>query len=662
MRACSGLRILNVGNFVQPRHFAPLSSRLSKFHLSSPRKLRGFKPLQSSSSTSSSTHASNAPFFITTPIYYVNGQPHLGHAYTSTVSDIISRFHRNDGKDVYFLTGTDEHGQKVEQSAVANNKTPIEFADSVSSQFRHLTKLLNCSNDDFIRTTEDRHKRGVADLWRRLEENGQIYLGAYEGWYSIRDEAYYAENELVDGKAPTGAEVQWVKEESYFFRLSQYTEPLLKHYEENPDFIGPKGRRNEVISFVSQEGGLKDLSISRTTFSWGVPVPGDPKHVVYVWLDALANYITALDYPAVTEPSKYPQYWPAALHVVGKDILRFHAVFWPAFLMAAKLPLPKRIFAHGWWTKDGEKMSKSIGNVLDPIALIEQYSLDYLRYFLVAEVPFGQDGDFSHDAFVLRINSDLANDVGNLAQRCLTMVAKNCDGCIPAPGELSVEDEAILAAAAEALAVTRRHVDSQNMKAMCETIIGIAKLGNKYIDTQAPWTLRKTDTARFHTVLYVLAECVRTIAILLSPVTPQASGELLDQLGVGQDMRTFASLVAGRRIAPGLRIGEVRPVYPRLDRDAPAANNSASSTDKSAVAETSGDATLVHDGKPVSMMDATQVSAAIDETGARIREMKKQKDLYGKADIALAVAQLNALKDAFKTLTGTAWASATAAK
>ena len=277
---------------------------------------------------------------VTTPIYYVNGQPHLGHAYTSVVSDIISRFNRNDGKDVYFLTGTDEHGQKVEQSASSNQMTPIEFADSVSSQFRVLTKLLNCSNDDFIRTTEDRHTAGVAALWKRLEEKGQIYLGAYEGWYSIRDEAFYAESELVDGKAPTGAEVQWVKEESYFFKLSAFTQPLLKFYQENPDFIGPKGRRNEVIAFVGQEGGLQDLSISRTTFGWGVPVPGNPKHVIYVWLDALANYITAIGYPNEKQ-AKYAKYWPAALHVVGKDILRFHAVFWPAFLMAADLPLPK---------------------------------------------------------------------------------------------------------------------------------------------------------------------------------------------------------------------------------------------------------------------------------------------------------------------------------
>lgn len=290
--------------------------------------------------------ASQSPYFVTTPIYYVNGQPHLGHAYTSVLSDILSRFNRNDGKDVYFLTGTDEHGQKVEQTAVANNQTPIKFADSVSKQFRDLAIKLNCSNDDFIRTTEERHKAGVAELWKRLEQKGQIYLGSYAGWYSIRDEAYYAESELVDGKAPTGAEVQWVEEKSYFFRLSDYTQRLLQYYEDNPDFIGPKGRRNEVVSFVGQEGGLKDLSISRTTFSWGVPVPGNSEHVVYVWLDALANYITALGWGSgaagdEAQGAKYARYWPAALHVVGKDILRFHAVFWPAFLMAADLPLPK---------------------------------------------------------------------------------------------------------------------------------------------------------------------------------------------------------------------------------------------------------------------------------------------------------------------------------
>ena len=611
---------------------------------------------------------------VTTPIYYVNGQPHLGHAYTSVVSDIISRFNRNDGKDVFFLTGTDEHGQKVEQSALANKMTPIEFADSVSGQFRSLAKVLNCSNDDFIRTTEARHMEGVSALWKRLEDKGHIYLGAYEGWYSIRDEAFYAESELVNGKAPTGADVEWVKEESYFFRLGAFTQPLLQYYQDHPDFIGPKGRRNEVIAFVGQEGGLQDLSISRTTFGWGVPVPGDPKHVIYVWLDALANYITALGYPDETSAgagAAYGKYWPAALHVVGKDILRFHAVFWPAFLMAAELPLPRRVFAHGWWTKDGEKMSKSVGNVVDPLALIDKYGLDYVRYFFVAEVPFGQDGDFSDEAFALRINSDLANDVGNLAQRCLTMVAKNCQGCIPDPqtggAGLAPEDEELLSAAHDALAVARKHVDSQNMKAMCESIIAVAKLGNKYIDVQAPWTLvKKGDTERFHAVIYVLAECVRKIAVLLQPITPASSAALLDQLGVGSDLRTFESL--SRRIAPGTRIGEVKPVFPRLEREeqggaagagagAGALVKGSGKQSKSASTASAAAAVSTYKGAAISAMGADECARGIEERGAAIRAMKANKDLHSKEVVAAAVAELNSLKAQYERATGAPWAA-----
>ena len=503
---------------------------------------------------------SNSNSNITTPIYYVNGLPHLGHAYTSTVCDVLARFQRLDGREVFFLTGTDEHGQKVEQSAVLNKKTPIEFANEVSDKFRNLAIALDLSYDDFIRTTEDRHKEGVSYLWKKLEENNQIYLGAYEGWYSIRDEAFYSEDELVDGKAPTGAEVSWVKEESYFFKLSEWTEPLLKFYEDNPDFIGPKGRRNEVISFVSQEGGLKDLSISRTTFSWGIPVPGNEKHVVYVWLDALANYITALGYP---NDNMKKQFWPATLHIVGKDILRFHAVFWPAFLLAAGLEAPKRVYAHGWWTKDGEKMSKSIGNVLDPFQLLDLYGKDYVRYFLVAEVPFGNDGDFTHEAFCFRINSDLANDLGNLAQRCLSMIQKNCDSKIPQPGPLTSDDEALLKASYDMVAIARQHASQQNMKQMCESIINVARLGNKYIDVQAPWTLRKTDFARMQTVLYVLTESVRRMAIVLQPVMPTSCSTLLDQIGCSSEWRTIESIAS--MIPVGTSIGTVAPVFPKIE-------------------------------------------------------------------------------------------------
>eukprot|EP00596_Hydrurales_sp_CCMP1899_P008373 CAMPEP_0119045200 /NCGR_PEP_ID=MMETSP1177-20130426/37943_1 /TAXON_ID=2985 /ORGANISM="Ochromonas sp, Strain CCMP1899" /LENGTH=635 /DNA_ID=CAMNT_0007016563 /DNA_START=88 /DNA_END=1995 /DNA_ORIENTATION=+ len=581
-----------------------------------------------------------SPFFISTPIYYVNGQPHLGHAYTSVVSDVIARFHRSDGREVYFLTGTDEHGQKVEQSAISANKTPIQFADEVSDRFKHLAEVLDCSHDDFIRTTEIRHKAAVGKLWEKLVENGQIYLGAYEGWYSIRDEAFYTEAELIDGKAPTGAEVEWVKEESYFFKLSSWTDKLLEFYEKNPDFIGPKGRRNEVISFVAQEGGLRDLSVSRTTFSWGIPVPGNPKHVVYVWLDALTNYITALDYPDMdSADSKFPKFWPASLHVVGKDILRFHTVFWPAFLMAADLAPPKRIFAHGWWTKDGEKMSKSVGNVLDPFQLLDQYGLDYLRYFMVAEIPFGNDGDFTHQAFVNKINSELANDFGNLAQRALSFIGKNCDGVIPTPGIFTPEDTALMTAATDALGLARNNVDQQNLKGMCEVIINVAKLGNKYIDVQAPWTLKKTDEARMRTVLYVLAETLRITAILLSPVMSKSCDNMLEQLGCPSELRTFQSIGNGHCIQPGTKILTPTPVFPKIDPIANAALTSTTATIKEEV---------IYDS--IDSISVKEISELIVAKGDEIRALKGQK--ADKAVVSAAVKELLSLKEKFTVASG----------
>eukprot|EP01041_Mallomonas_annulata_P007735 gene7735-15821_t len=540
-------QLLNRGNSLKPFQLRTLRNSAKSFRLK-----------QSSFVTPSSD-----PFYITTPIYYVNGLPHLGHAYTSVAADVIARFHRKDGREVFFLSGTDEHGQKVQQSAQNAGKSPQDFSDDVSATFKSMLEALNCSNNDFIRTTETRHKIAVADLWKRLQERDQIYIGAYEGWYSIRDEAFYAESELINGKAPTGAEVQWVKEESYFFRLSTWTQPLLEFYKNNPDFIAPESRRNEVISFVSQEGGLRDLSISRTTFTWGIPVPNDPKHVIYVWLDALTNYLSALGYPSESSSSMTSKYWPANLHIVGKDILRFHAVFWPAFLMAAGLEPPKRIFAHGWWTKDGEKMSKSVGNVLDPNELIKQYGIDFLRYFMISEVPFGNDGDFSHEAFIFRVNSNLANELGNLAQRALVMIYKNCDGKVPEPGVLTVEDEELLQAAEDALIIAREHIHTNNLHKMCECVINVARLGNKYIDTQAPWVLKKTDVPRMHTVLYVLTETVRRMAILLEPVIPASCSKLLDTIGVDDDMRTFPSIY--KRIAPGTPILSPTPIFPRIE-------------------------------------------------------------------------------------------------
>ena len=384
-------------------------------------------------------------YYLTTPIYYVNDKPHIGHAYTTLACDVLARFKRLDGFDVMFLTGTDEHGQKVQKSAEDKGIDPKAFTDEVSQNFRDLTAALNFTNDDFIRTTEPRHYAACQQLWQKLIDNGAIYLGSYAGWYAVRDEAFYAESEIVDGKAPSGAPVEWVEEPSYFFRLSAFEEKLLAHYDANPDFVAPNSRFNEVRSFVS--GGLNDLSVSRASFSWGVPVPGDDAHVMYVWLDALTNYMTAAGYAQPDGEASYARRWPADLHMVGKDILRFHAVYWPAFLMAADLPLPKRVFAHGWWTNEGQKISKSLGNVIDPLQIADTYGLDQMRYFLLREVPFGNDGDFSHQAIVHRMNGDLANDLGNLSQRVLSMIFKNCDATMPAaPAELLDADNTLLAA------------------------------------------------------------------------------------------------------------------------------------------------------------------------------------------------------------------------
>ncbi|HEY0181620.1 MAG TPA: methionine--tRNA ligase, partial [Rhodopila sp.] len=401
-------------------------------------------------------------FYVTTPIYYVNGAPHIGHAYTSIAADVMARFKRLDGFDVFFLTGTDEHGQKVEQAAAAAGVDPQTFTDGVSADFRAMSDKMGVSYDDWIRTTEERHKVSCAELWRRIERNGDIYLGHYEGWYAVRDEAFYDESELTtrpDGSrvAPSGAPVEWVKEPSYFFRLSAWQDRLLRFYEENPDFIAPTSRRNEVISFV--KGGLLDLSISRTTFNWGIPVPGAPGHVMYVWLDALNNYVTACGFPDETAPRW--RFWPADVHFVGKDIIRFHAVYWPAFLMAAGLPVPKRVTSNGWWLMDGEKMSKSLGNVVEPRKLAEIFGLDQIRYFLLREKPFGADGSLSHAAIISRINVDLANDLGNLAQRSLSLIARNCGGVLPPRGAATAEDTALLAAADALLELVRTAVERQ---------------------------------------------------------------------------------------------------------------------------------------------------------------------------------------------------------
>jgi methionyl-tRNA synthetase len=506
-------------------------------------------------------------YYITTPIYYVNGAPHIGHAYTEVAADVIARFKRLDGYDVFFLTGTDEHGQKVEKAALAQGLDPQAFTDRLSAEFRTLFGLLNISNDDFIRTTEPRHKAGVAALWRRLRDHDQIYLGQYEGWYSVRDEDFVGADDvrrLDDGTkiAPTGAPVEWVTEPNYLFRLSAWQDALLQHYAENPDFVGPASKRNEMLSFI--RSGLTDLSVSRTSFSWGIPVPDDPKHVVYVWLDALVNYITALGYPDETTANWHR--WPADLHLVGKDILRFHAVFWPAFLMAAGLPVPKRIFSHGWWTVEGEKMSKSLGNVVDPAALVETYGLDPVRFFLMREVPFGNDADFSRKAIISRMNIELANDLGNLCQRTVSLIARNCGGALPAQAARTEDDAALLAQADALPGLLRVAIDRQAMNDGLEEAWKVIRAANSYIDRQAPWALKKTDEVRMQAVLRVLADVLRAVATVLQPYMPDAMSAMLDQVGVPAEARDFAALTTP--LPAGTQLPPPKGVFPRYVEEA----------------------------------------------------------------------------------------------
>ncbi|MBR0812992.1 methionine--tRNA ligase [Bradyrhizobium diazoefficiens] len=503
-------------------------------------------------------------FYITTAIAYPNGSPHIGHAYEAIATDVLARFARLDGKDVFFLTGTDEHGQKMVQTAAGENMSVSALAARNAGRFKEMDERLNVSFDRFIRTTEEQHHRSSQEIWRRMEANGDIYADTYAGWYSVRDEAYYAEDETRvndDGVrlGPQGTPVEWVEEKSYFFRLSAYQDKLLKLYADHPDFIGPDSRRNEVVSFV--KGGLRDLSISRTTFDWGVKVPGDEEHVMYVWVDALTNYITGVGFPDETD--KNWRYWPADVHIIGKDIIRFHAVYWPAFLLSAGIPLPKRVYAHGFLFSRGEKMSKSVGNVVDPFNLADQYGVDQVRYFFLREVPFGQDGNYNHEAIVARINADLANDLGNLAQRSLSMIAKQLGGILPEPGEFSDSDKAILAMADGMIATSREAMATQQIHHWLNAVWAVVAEANRYFAGEAPWALAKTDPARQKTVLYVTAEVVRQIAILAQPAMPTASSLLLDSLGIPADERSFAALGGTSRIAPGSALPAPTPAFPR---------------------------------------------------------------------------------------------------
>jgi methionyl-tRNA synthetase len=491
------------------------------------------------------------PFYLTTAISYPNGPPHIGHAYEAVAADAIARFQRSRGRDVKLVTGTDEHGLKMVQAARAEGRDTLEFADEMSGYFRVMCEKLNISYDDFVRTSEPRHHRASIAIWKAMEEAGDLYLDRYEGWYSIRDEAFYDESELIEGEggdklSPQGTPVEWTAEETWFFRLSKYQEPLLQLYRDRPEFIRPESRRNEVSRFV--EGGLRDLSVSRTSFDWGVPVPGSPDHVMYVWVDALTTYMTGVGYPDLE--GEFAHYWPAHVHLIGKDIVRFHTVYWPAFLMSARLPIPKQVFAHGFLLSRGEKMSKSVGNVVDPMVLAERFGVDALRYFLLREVPFGQDGSYSAEAIVARANAELANSFGNLAQRTLSMIHKNLDGVLPLPGEAQADRDLLAmveeATKAEVPQAFERFAFSVGIEAWLKAVFAC----NAYIDAQAPWTLRKTDPERMAAVLGTLVVAVRSLAIAIQPVIPASAEKLLAVIDAGED---------------GAPIAQPTPLFPRLE-------------------------------------------------------------------------------------------------
>jgi methionyl-tRNA synthetase len=508
---------------------------------------------------------SGTKFYVTTPIFYPNGDPHIGHGYTAIATDAIARFERLDGRDVFHLTGTDEHGLKMKQTAVKEGVSPLELATRNSDRFRALMTALGTAHDDFIRTTEPRHHEACKRLWERMEAAGDIYLSKYAGWYSVRQEAYFDEGETTLGedgvrREPLGSPVDWTEEETYFFRLSKYQDRLLAHYESHPEFILPPERRNEVVSFV--RSGLQDLSVSRASLDWGIQVPGDPKHVMYVWVDALNNYVTATG--VLNGDGKGPRahYWPCDLHVIGKDIVRFHAVYWPAFLMSAGLPLPARVFAHGFLYNRGEKMSKSVGNVVDPFALVQAYGRDAVRYFFLREANFGQDGSYSHEAIVTRMNADLANNLGNLAQRSLSMIAKNFGGTLPTPAAFTDADQAMLAAADGLYATAREAMHSQAIKSWLDAVWTVLIEANVYFDKERPFD--KTLTAeRRGTILYVTAEVVRQVAILVQAAMPDSAAKLLDQLGVPVDARSFAHLGPAHRLALGTALPAPQGVFPR---------------------------------------------------------------------------------------------------
>ena len=505
---------------------------------------------------------SKPKFYITTAIPYANGAPHIGHAYEHIATDAIARFKRLDGYDVLFVTGMDEHGQKMQQTAAREGITPLALADRTAAQFKAMHEELNVRTDDSLRTTQERHKRSVQEVWRRMAANGDIYLSKYSGWYSVRDEAYYAEDETEVREnrrfaLKTGTPVEWVEEESYFFRLSAYAEKLLELYEKRPDFVTPESYRNEIVAFVKR--GLNDLSISRTTFDWGIPVPDDPKHVMYVWVDALTNYLSATGFPDADAPRA--RFWPASAHVIGKDITRFHAIYWPAFLLSAGLPVPDQIVVHGFLFSRGEKMSKSVGNVVSPSDLVKAYGVDQTRYFFLREVPFGQDGNYSHEAIVNRVNADLANDLGNLAQRSLSMIAKNCGGVVPECGPLTDADREILAMADGIHAEARAAHETHSINKALDAIWRVVAEANRYFAAQEPWALKKTDPSRMATVLYVTADVLRIVGVMCQPYIPSSAATLLRLLGNENQPKSFADL--GTRLVSGTPLPAPQPIFPR---------------------------------------------------------------------------------------------------
>ncbi len=508
-------------------------------------------------------------FYITTPIYYPSGKPHMGHAYSSIVADVFARFKRIEGYNVFFLTGTDEHGLKIQREAEKNNKDVKVFCDEISKTFIKLTKVLNLSNNDFIRTTEKRHHDSVKEVWTRLVKSGDIYLSKYSGWYSVSDEAYYDDDEIetLNGKKrsiSSGSFVDWVEEDSYFFKLSAWQEKLLEHYETNSNFIMPKSRRNEVLKFVQK--GLKDLSISRSSFSWGIKVPGDDKHIIYVWLDALTNYISALNFPN-TNDDLYKNFWPASIHIIGKDILRFHAIYWPAFLLAAKIPLPSRIYGHGWILSDDRKMSKSLGNILDPIEIIEKYGIDELRYYLMKEVSLGNDGNISLESLKNCINNDLANNYGNLCQRVFTFISKNCSNKIPKPSILSERDNNLLQNLKNEIPKLIQLMNEQELNTYIKKVVAYSFDANKYFNDSEPWALKKTDTNRMNTIMFTIVEQIKNISILLNPLIPNATNKILDIINIPIKDRNIESIKKNNILNHALYLKKVEILFAKVEND-----------------------------------------------------------------------------------------------